>query len=92
MSATFLRSYGYPRAVKTAIKAAKELGLRPVSMTAKGAWRSLHPNAQTGQYEDIEGPFPVRQGVGPAFLKDDGSEWFMVDDTARVVVVFEETP
>jgi len=74
--------------VSKAVKAAKVLGLRVFSMVAYGTWRTLEP--VDNKYVDYEGPFPVKQGVGPAFVRADGAEVFMLGDSARVVVTFEE--
>ena len=92
MTATFQRRFNYPRLVAAGLKAAKALDLTPIAMDAHGKWRSLHP--VNGEYKDFDGPFPVASGVGPTFVRGDGTEVFMHDDSSHVVVTFlvEETP
>lgn len=86
MSTTFQRRFAYPRLVAASLKAAKALDLTPIAMDAHGKWRSLNP--VNGEYRDYDGPFPVSSGVGPAFVRGDGIEVFMFDDTSSVVVTF----
>jgi hypothetical protein len=89
---TFQRRFNYPRLVSAGLKAAKTLDLAPIAMEAHGRWRSLQPF--DGGYRDFDGPFPVSPGVGPAFVRGDGTEVFMLDDSAHVIVTFlaEESP
>lgn len=89
MAHQFVRSFSNPKLIKEAIRAAKKLDIRIIRLTAQGRWRSLHPSPTTREYEDFMGPFTVRQGVLPAFLRDDGTEVFMVDDTSRALALME---
>jgi hypothetical protein len=91
MSTTFQRRFASPRLVAAGLKAAMALDLTPIAMDAHGKWRSLQP--VNGEYRDFDGPFPISSGIGPAFVRGDGTEVFMFDDTAHVVVTFavEET-
>lgn len=82
----FRRVFQYPKTYEAGIKAAKSLGLEVVSITALGAWRSLRPVGD--DYVDFQGPFTVKKGAGPAFIRSDGVEVFMLDDTSMVGVVF----
>ena len=85
----FKRTYAYPGTFANGVKAAKVLGFHVELITAIGRWQSLHPN-DDGEYRFYDGPFPVKKGIGPAFLRSDGIEVFMQDDTASVVVAFED--
>ncbi|WNM70212.1 hypothetical protein [Myxococcus phage Mx1] len=84
------RIYESVTAIAKAVKAAKFLGLSVKSMTGLGTWRTLHPHPESGKHFDIEGPFQVRQGIGPAFIDPDGIEIFMFE--ARVEIIFEDLP
>lgn len=70
------------------MKAAKELKATVTRLTAMGTWRSLNPIGD--RYVDFNGPFDVTRGEGPAFIRDDGTEVFMLDKTAHIIV--EVTP
>jgi hypothetical protein len=92
MTTTFQRRFAYPRLVAAGLKAARALDVTPIAMDAHGKWRSLQP--VNGEFRNYDGPFPVTSGVGPAFVRVDGTEVFMFDDTSSVVVTFavEESP
>ncbi len=86
----FSRTARFPSQFDLFTKSAKALGLVVTSTTAIGTWRSLNPSPDG--YVDFEGPFSVVRGKGPVFVRDDGSEVFMLNDTAGVQFQFEVAP
>lgn len=76
------REYGYLREVEAAVKAARSLGMVVVKIEALGTWRTLRP--VDGVCLDFEGPFDIKRGAGPAFVRHDGAEVFMLNDTSLV--------